>query len=217
MANCCLQSQCRDHALHAAFRKVGAEVFCLCSGHGERPFSVWLKPTKITLLLQLGEVANRRGWNAEVLHGLFRLKSQKTGEEAEKQAALMAENLASPLLEVPQWRKRGPEEYRSFESFLTDPLREEECVPLVLAMNKLPDLETFCSSCGYGIHVFKIWFRTGQVDSLHRVAEAANRLGWEVTVPSNCADLFLLSSGNKGEEAYLQAGKIAEFLQSSSA
>ncbi len=97
---------------------------------------------------------------------------------------------------------------------------DPEVVELIEAMNKFPGVETISSCCGHGKDVFNIWFVVEDLEDLPELLYCVDVChngvyGWSVEVTTDCGASpvhFRLHSKSQGEMAYLEAIKIAEFM-----
>lgn len=227
---CCIR--CKDHALIKTMKDVlDLEVQCLCSGHGKTTFKIWFRPKTTAPVGRLfseahptgGATHRVGGWRHSIpsnCDGLHLLESyDMSDEEACRRANALEEALRHiSWVEPKKEELRGYRGAQSTEEFLyTSTWKPEpECIPLVTAMNKLYGIETFASHCGKGKNKFNVWFWAAEVTSLSRIAEAASRAGgWSCGLTTGCGNnVYLLKSREVGEEAYAQANKIAERLNS---
>ena len=99
---------------------------------------------------------------------------------------------------------------------------DPEVVELVNAINMFAGVETVSSCCGHENDVFNIWFIVDDLNDLPGPLWCIDVChsgvpGWNVEVSTDCAMMpvkFRLHSKAKGEQAYLEAIKIAEFMNS---
>jgi hypothetical protein len=95
-----------------------------------------------------------------------------------------------------------------------------EVAALVEALNTFDGVETISSCCGYGKDVFNIWLIVEELDALpellwHIDGCHTGVYGWGMEVTTDCAGSpvhFRLHSEAKGEQAYSEAVKIAEYM-----
>lgn len=98
---------------------------------------------------------------------------------------------------------------------------DPEVVELVEAMNLLPGITTTESCCGHGEHPFRIWFTLADLQALppllyYLAACHSGIYGWRCEVTTDCGmgpASFYVTSTEKGEEAYQEAGVIADLLR----
>ena len=103
---------------------------------------------------------------------------------------------------------------------------DNECINLCNALNEIKGIQTIESCCGHGDESFSIWVKLckNHFENLHIIARAlCSRYGgfnnW--TCSAYCNDIYtrgelsfeLCSNNVKGEEAYLQANKIADNIR----
>ncbi len=103
---------------------------------------------------------------------------------------------------------------------------DPECIPLVEAMNTLIGIYTFESCCGHGKRPFCIFFVAESLYSLPQLlywfdkhypsTEDVNGVdGWDIKAYTDCnmnKVRFMVTSTTKGEQAYAEANKIANFI-----
>ena len=100
---------------------------------------------------------------------------------------------------------------------------DPEVTELVKAINLFPGIKTIESCCGHGKNVFNIWFVANDLTDLPGVLYYVDKChngipGWSVKVTTDCGMSpvhFRLSSSTRGEQAYLEAKKIAKFMNQS--
>jgi len=102
---------------------------------------------------------------------------------------------------------------------------DPECTELCKAINDLlPGLQTVESCCGHGKLPFRIWFTVSTIKALREELPIllywcdSCHIGfdWPCFVETDCGmspPMFRLESYMVGDQAYLEAGKIAKHLR----
>ena len=215
---CCLENECKNHPITEALRtKLNIEVFCLCSGHGKTKFKIWFRTQSIQSVLLISHLSNRYGWVCECAPEggeLFLLESRNLGEQSYQESL----DICNRVLSLKEYEQIPSSEGfaggKTLETFLKDPKRDPECVPLVVAMFGIPGIKPFSSCSGHGETNPWFYFRSSRVDSLFHLFDTVYKVSsWRCSVDVSCTDLWKLTSLDRGEEAYRQVRRIAELLQ----
>lgn len=109
---------------------------------------------------------------------------------------------------------------------------DSECIPLLNALNSLPDLHTHGSCCGHGKYPFTVWFTCNNPITLRFLGRCLDRRYWQYgnnwriildNIDTNYNDTcYSLESqgiwGNKliqakGEDAYLQSNDLIKNME----
>lgn len=97
---------------------------------------------------------------------------------------------------------------------------DNECTKLCEAMNGLPGIQTIESCCGHGKDPYRIWFTVEGLEFLPDLLYwfdgcHCGCAGWRVFVKTDCAKspACFVVEGPVGEQAYVDADKIAHLIQ----
>ena len=97
---------------------------------------------------------------------------------------------------------------------------DKEIVRLVKVMNRFPGITTLSCCCGHGDNETRIWFSPKSIKDLPAMLywfdACHSGCRWDVFIYTDCsADhvTWMLQARVKGEEAYQEANKIAEYME----